>query len=53
MIANKNEVKKDAFNEWMAYLLLINADQAKYGSLLTTFFKSRVPPKYAICPNFT
>ena len=35
-VGEKKQVKKDAFNEWMTYLLLINPDQTKYGNLLTT-----------------
>ena len=32
----RNEIRKECFNKWMAYLTLINADQTKYGTLLNT-----------------
>jgi hypothetical protein len=31
---NKKVMKAEAFNKWMAYLLIRNSDQAKYGSLM-------------------
>jgi hypothetical protein len=31
---NKKVMKVEAFNKWMAYLLIRNSDQAKYGSLM-------------------
>jgi hypothetical protein len=31
---NKKVIKAEAFNKWMAYLLIRNSDQAKYGSLM-------------------
>ena len=32
-VATQKEMKNGAFNKWMAYLLLRNSDQTKYGSM--------------------
>ena len=32
--SEKNELKDGAFDKWMAFLLIHNSDQSKYGSLL-------------------
>ena len=33
-MAEQREMKTDAFGRWMAYMMIRNSDQAKYGSLL-------------------
>ena len=33
-MAEQREMKTEAFRRWMAYMMIRNSDQAKYGSLL-------------------
>ena len=33
-MSGQQEMKSEAFGRWMAYMMIRNSDQAKYGSLL-------------------
>ena len=40
MMAEQREMKTEAFGRWMAYMMIRNSDQAKYGSLLNGWYPS-------------